>query len=45
MARQRQMARQSWEGMHGEDAAGLQKMVEQEVRRNSPGMRPWRTSA
>jgi alanyl-tRNA synthetase len=31
MARQKQMARESWEGMKGEDAAGLRKLVEQGI--------------
>ncbi len=31
MARQREMARQSWEGMHGEDAQALRQLLEQGV--------------
>jgi alanyl-tRNA synthetase len=37
MARQRQMARQSWEGMQGEDAAALRKILQSEMRTEFTG--------
>lgn len=37
MAQQRKMARESWEGMKGEDAASLRKIVEQGIRTEFTG--------